>query len=53
MLNIFINTWKNYNENGADGGEWVTLPMKADELEEKNGSNSGTDARRRPGIFYK
>lgn len=35
MLNIFINTWKNYNENGADGGEWVTLPMKADELEEK------------------
>lgn len=35
MLNIFINTWKNYNENGADGGEWVTLPMEADELEEK------------------
>lgn len=26
MLNIFINTWKNYNENGADGGQWVTLP---------------------------
>ena len=35
MLNIFINTWGNYNENGADGGEWVTLPMDADELEEK------------------
>ena len=33
MLNIFINTWGNYNENGADGGEWVTLPMDADELE--------------------
>lgn len=26
MLNIFVNTWKNYNENGADGGQWVTLP---------------------------
>lgn len=32
MLNIFINTWGNYNENGADGGRWVTLPMDADEL---------------------
>lgn len=35
MLNIFINTWGNYNENGADGGEWVTLPMDEGELEEK------------------
>ena len=35
MLNIFINTWGNYNENGADGGEWITLPMDAEELEEK------------------
>ena len=35
MLNIFVNTWGNYNENGADGGEWVTLPMDADELQEK------------------
>lgn len=35
MLNIFINTWRNYNENGADGGEWVTLPMDADELTNK------------------
>lgn len=34
MLNIFINTWSNYNENGADGGEWVTLPMDASELED-------------------
>ena len=34
MLNIFINTWGNYNENGADGGEWVTLPMDADELDD-------------------
>ena len=32
MLNIYANTWGNYNENGADGGEWITLPMDADEL---------------------
>ena len=32
MLNVFLNTWGNYNENGADGGEWVTLPMDPDEL---------------------
>ncbi len=35
MLNIYINTWGNYNENGADGGEWITLPMDEDELQEK------------------
>lgn len=35
MLNIYINTWGNYNENGADNGEWITLPMDEDELEEK------------------
>ena len=34
MLNIFVNTWGNYNTNGADGGEWITLPMEPDELEE-------------------
>ena len=34
MLNIFVNTWGNYNENGADGGEWITLPMDPDDLEE-------------------
>ena len=34
MLNIFVNTWGNYNENGADGGEWITLPMDPDELAE-------------------
>ena len=34
MLNIFVNTWGNYNENGADGGEWITLPMDAEELKE-------------------
>ena len=34
MLNIFINTWGNYNENGADGGEWVKLPLTQEELED-------------------
>ena len=34
MLDIFVNTWGNYNENGADGGEWVTLPLEPEELEE-------------------
>lgn len=34
MLNIFVNTWGNYNENGADGGEWITLPMDAGDLNE-------------------
>ena len=34
MLKIFVNTWGNYNENGADGGEWITLPMDEDDLQE-------------------
>lgn len=34
MLNIYVNTWGNYNENGADGGEWITLPMDPEELKE-------------------
>jgi len=35
MLNIYINTWGNYNKNGADLGEWVTLPMDESDLEAK------------------
>ena len=34
MLNLFVNTWGNYNENGAEGGKWITLPMDPEELEE-------------------
>ena len=34
MLDIFVNTWGNYNENGADNGQWITLPMDPEELEE-------------------
>ena len=26
MLKIYVNTWGNYNENGAEGGEWIRLP---------------------------
>lgn len=35
MLDIFVNTWGNYNENGADGGEWISLPMEEESLKER------------------
>lgn len=35
MLKIFVNTWGNYNENGADGGEWLSLPMDEEELKKE------------------
>lgn len=35
MLNVFVNTWGNYNVNGADGGKWITLPMSPDALQEE------------------
>ena len=34
MLNVFVNTWGNYNENGAEGGQWITLPIEPEELQE-------------------
>lgn len=33
MLRIYINTWGNYNENGADGGKWISLPMEESDLD--------------------
>lgn len=33
MLNIYLNTWKNYNSNFVDGGQWIALPMEEEELE--------------------
>lgn len=33
MFKIFVNTWGNYNENGADGGRWIDLPMDQEELD--------------------
>lgn len=35
MLKIFVNTWGNYNENGADGGEWIDLPMTPEDLSDE------------------
>ena len=32
MLKLFVNTWGNYNENGAYGGQWINLPMEEDDL---------------------
>lgn len=32
MTPVFVNTWGNYNKNGADGGRWLTLPMEPEEL---------------------
>ena len=34
MLKLFVNTWGNYNENGADGGQWINIPMEEDDLRE-------------------
>ena len=34
MLRIFINTWGNYNVNGAEGGRWIDLPMPEAELDD-------------------
>lgn len=34
MLKIYVNTWGNYNENGAAGGRWINLPLDEDELDE-------------------
>lgn len=34
MLNIYINTWGNYNEHSAYNGKWITLPMDENELTE-------------------
>lgn len=46
-VKVFLNTWGNYNENGAEGGRWVSLPMEESELKatmaaiaEKMGDNS-------------
>lgn len=34
-IKIYVNTWGNYNENGACYGAWLSLPMDPDDLEEK------------------
>ena len=40
---IFLNTWANYNENGADNGFWIELPCDLDEAFEKLAEATGED----------
>ena len=40
-INVFVNTWGNYNENGANGGEWLSLPVDDDDLAETLGRIAG------------
>ncbi len=42
-ISIFLNTWKNYNENGADGGEWIELPCDLDEARKLVTKKTGED----------
>ncbi len=40
-ISIFLNTWRNYNENGADGGKWFELPCDLDDAREIVAKNTG------------
>ena len=40
---VFLNTWKNYNENGADGGFWVNLPCDLDAELERLAASTGEE----------
>ena len=42
-IRIFLNTWKNYNENGADGGFWIELPCDLDEALERLAKSTGEE----------
>lgn len=41
LISIFLNTWGNYNENGADGGFWVDLPCNLDKTLERLAKSTG------------
>lgn len=43
LISVFLNTWSNYNKNGADGGIWVDLPCNLDEVLEQLASSTGED----------
>ena len=43
LIAVFLNTWANYNENGADGGFWVNLPCDLDETLEKLAKSTGEE----------
>ena len=43
LISVFLNTWANYNENGADGGFWVELPCDLDEALERLAESTGEE----------
>lgn len=43
LISVFLNTWGNYNENGAEGGFWVSLPCNLDEAMERLAESTGED----------
>lgn len=42
-ISVFLNTWANYNENGADGGFWVELPCDLDNVMERLAKSTGEE----------
>lgn len=43
LISVFLNTWGNYNENGADNGFWVNLPCDLDEVMERLSESTGEE----------
>ena len=43
LISVFLNTWGNYNENGADNGFWVNLPCDLDAELEKLAEATGEE----------
>lgn len=43
LISVFLNTWANYNENGADGGLWIELPCDLDEALEQLAASTGEE----------
>ena len=43
-ISIFLNTWGNYNENGADGGLWISLPCDIEDMLQRLAESTGEDA---------
>ena len=43
LISVFLNTWGNYKENGADNGFWVNLPCDLDAELEKLAESTGEE----------
>ena len=43
LISVFLNTWRNYNENGAEGGFWVNLPCDLDETLARLAKSTGEE----------